>query len=1055
MAISLPSLAQGQPHWKVLFTNPSRSPFHSAFFFDEHSGFIGSFAEEGIWRTNDGGVSWLMAPLTPAPTAKPGARIIITDIRMDSRTHGWATLEAQLGCGLYETTDGGVSWHATSYIGEAVSLWQTSHAITITNRGDGGGGLANIGGAVSIDGGVTFRHTSILDSTVGMAFSDDLHGVISGFWDTTWSRTTDGGVTWFKMWGGYRKEAWGLYAAPGTSNFYAASENGWDWDNGIKLLSSAWHSVDYGATWTKLGNLPIETTGHIAGVGDQALYVQHCWRDLAAVGGFMRSTDQGRTWRDVGGPMTDEDTRFAVMGCRGEVVIGFDRVGNVWKTIDGGDGAFAQVSLATNSTLKVDSIDLCSPRDTTISIQNLGCDTIYITNATAPPMPPLTVLDPSGGPPQFPYRILPGESGTFRIRLSSLFAGVYQTRLIIELEREGVFSYDTVQINSATRFANPIIANLKSLAFDSTTLCDAQDSEIVLSNDSCFTVQIVSSLLKNGTNFALLSAVNNDSIPSGTKRVFKVRFQPRQPGVGRDTLVINLLVLGKPVKLSYPLSGTGTSDNPRFIMLLGYTRSPSTAIDFGTRTTCDPDTIVPFLITNPACYTYLNVQLRMFDSTKTTTPPNDILKWNIGDGLVHRVHNTDTIKGGILASAIRRGSYRGFIRVVHWLDGQKVDTTFVPFQVTFVQGSKTLAMDASTRDLDTLPFCSAKDISIPIDNIGCDTLFFDSLSISGAGFSIVNKPSVPFMLFDTTSNGSHGTVLVHFSPTQAGPSSGVLTIRSDADSAKLRTINFRAYATPTDTVRLGALAARVIVRPGDTSMVSIVPGKTFHGKNISQIDMILEYNGDVMEALGSAVPGPANVLASSGPESHTVGQTVQFPLQLVGPNIPLDSAVPLVSQAFHFVLSDTTLTNFKVVKLTFNRGDPVFAKCALGQAVDTGTIDLRFSCGDSLLYRMMRDGDNFRIENGIAPSMHTVRPNPVSSGPIAIPFRALRATDVELQLTNEAGQQLCAQRTSIKQSGETTFDLNAATLPSGVYHYVLRPTDGGLGLVSGEFVVMK
>src|ERR1051325_6588932 len=111
------------------------------------------------------------------------------------------------------------------------------------------------------------------------------------------------------------------------------------------------------------------------------------------------------------------------MGCRGEVVIAFDRIGNAWKTIDGGDGAFEQSSLSSFSTLAVDSINLCSVRDTIIPIKNLGCDTIYITNATAPPMPPLTVLDPSGSAPQFPYRILPGETGIVRVRLSSQIAG--------------------------------------------------------------------------------------------------------------------------------------------------------------------------------------------------------------------------------------------------------------------------------------------------------------------------------------------------------------------------------------------------------------------------------------------------------------------------------------------------------------------------------------------------------------------------------------------------------------------------------------------------------
>jgi hypothetical protein len=75
-------------------------------------------------------------------------------------------------------------------------------------------------------------------------------------------------------------------------------------------------------------------TGHIAGVG-KTIYVQSQNR---TTDGLFRSDDGGISWRAVGGPTNEFDTRFFVTGCRGEVVYAFDRNGGIYKTTDGGDG---------------------------------------------------------------------------------------------------------------------------------------------------------------------------------------------------------------------------------------------------------------------------------------------------------------------------------------------------------------------------------------------------------------------------------------------------------------------------------------------------------------------------------------------------------------------------------------------------------------------------------------------------------------------------------------------------------------------------------------------
>lgn len=325
--------------WKLLFSNPQSGSykFCSGFFLDEKTGFIGADGQQGVFKTVDSGVTWHLVPLTPAPAAYPGVMMIpIQDIRMTTRSHGWLSLEDAVGPAVYETIDGGDTWIGTSYRGDCGSVYQTPAAVIVTNRGIGGGG------AVSMDSGKTFTHLQILDSTNGIAFVDDLHGVVTGFFDTTWSRTADGGLTWQKSWSAIHNEAWSVYGASGTPNFYVAGEN--NWARSPLSESLVVRSTDYGATWSKLTNLPFRGTGHIAGVEDSVLYIQAASDDANLSTGplsMYRSTDQGRRWVTVGGPSRRCDTRFMVLGDRGEVVIAFDDLGNVWKTTDGGDGALA------------------------------------------------------------------------------------------------------------------------------------------------------------------------------------------------------------------------------------------------------------------------------------------------------------------------------------------------------------------------------------------------------------------------------------------------------------------------------------------------------------------------------------------------------------------------------------------------------------------------------------------------------------------------------------------------------------------------------------------
>ncbi len=500
--------------WQIVFSNSDGSGFRSCFFFNESTGFIAGTVSDGIFKTTNGGQTWTNTPLPfyPSnPLAPDNKAGFVTQIRMIDELHGWLTCELDrydsfpVYPGLYKTTDGGASWNFVANVKENFSdVYQTPRALVLCSRDIDAGGT----GYISLDNGLTFSPE--IPITNGVDFVDNLHGVATGFINHPWSYSANGGITWASL-PAAAIESWSVYGVKGTPWFFTAPEQD---PNPAILPSPILFSSDFGSSWSTKTVLPFRTNGHVAGFGF-TLYVQN-WNGTQTFGGktnppsgIWRSKDSGKTWVSIGGPANTNDTRFFVTGCRGEVIYAFDAQGNVWKTSDGGDGSLPQFS-PPPALVAVDSIDACTPRDTTISIPVLGCDTVLILNASAPAVPSLDILDPAtGNKPNFPIIIPADSTGNLKLELRSSVLGAYQTKVFLEFERAGFITFDTVTIKSALKFYNPIHL-LSSIRYDSTALCGSIDSVLTITNDSCFDVQLVSTQFKYGTSFAFDSTYANE-----------------------------------------------------------------------------------------------------------------------------------------------------------------------------------------------------------------------------------------------------------------------------------------------------------------------------------------------------------------------------------------------------------------------------------------------------------------------------------------------------------------------------------------------------------------
>ncbi len=1022
--------------WRKIYQNPTSSHgFRAGFFIDEKFGVIGGDGADGTFRTTDGGVTWTNTVVAGSPVGN------ITQIKMLDRLHGWMTLEVdQTIPSLYETTDGALSWQPRSLLHISTDFYINGNIFVVTSRDVIGGS-----GHLSVDGGKTFSG-NLLDSTNGVDFVDNLHGVATGFYSKNWSRTTDGGLTWMQLNPPEKVETWSIYGYKGTSTFYTAGEG--DWSKAVGAVSSVFRSVDDGASWSKVSNLPFRTTGHIAGFGEM-LYVQAYFHDLtdtkASPFGFYRSTDRGRTWFPIGGPNNVNDTRFVVLGCQGNVVIGFDPTGGVWETNDGGDGLFAQYSFS-ESPVAVGSVDPCQRRDTTISIHNDGCDTIYLTNVKLPTSPVVTAHDIGGGAPKFPYMVPPGQSVSIGVGVLDSVLGPFSTAVTLVLTRDGIEIDSTFQLTGTVRLSALPLTSGK-VVWDSVALCDMRDSIIVITNPACVTAYVTSVQLKTGTNFSIVTGLTNVPIAPGTRDTVRIRFNPTQLKASSDSVIFNVLVQGVSKRIAIAVSGIGKPDNPKLVMNLG------TEINFDTVTTCDHPGL-GWVITNPGC-TYLQMRVDLFDSTLTKPPPaNEFLARVIGPS---KIHGGDTIKAAMLVFPKVLGYYRGFMRVISQIeDGRPPDTVLFPYKV-FVKSNKILSLDDSRRDYDTIQFCDQKDALIPIVNTGCDTLTVSKLDLTGNSFQYVPLfPALPFVI----PPGKSANVVLRYLPAVSGRSIGQLVVTTNSDSAKIRTIPLEGYALPTDTITFHALSPNFFVKPGDTALIIVKPSQGYNKKGIKSVTVTLEYNGDVMTPYDYASTYTQVTGATvSMPTEVTINPNIrQLPLNIYGTDLRLDSSQAIIATKFIIAVTDTVKTQFRIASFQINQGDPFFNKCLLGGVSDTGTIGMQFVCGDSQIYRYMRFGSNFAPEDGIAPAGISVHPNPLTAqngSDLSIPFKALRKVGARLQVIDERGAVAYSEIQDVASAGASSFQFHASQLPSGSYFYRITPVDGGRGVATGDFIIRK
>lgn len=222
----------------------------------------------GVWRSTDGGVSWVETELCPIPVNAmcSGGPAAPNSFYAGTRT------------GLYVSSDNGITW-------ETVPGMATAYVIGIgINSSDSdlliAGLSSNTGIRRSADGGQTWSEVGL--STGYMKgfgcdpdHPDTMYVAMSGLSNSLYI-STDAGASWSPT--GPSGSGWGLLVAPfGTGETIIVTTS-----DGFYITD------DYGSTW----NLAVSGGSYAPAVSDGT----DLYAPVNSAGGVYESTDQGQTW---------------------------------------------------------------------------------------------------------------------------------------------------------------------------------------------------------------------------------------------------------------------------------------------------------------------------------------------------------------------------------------------------------------------------------------------------------------------------------------------------------------------------------------------------------------------------------------------------------------------------------------------------------------------------------------------------------------------------------------------------------------------------------------
>jgi hypothetical protein len=313
----------------------------------------GNFSNScGVLRSTDGGANWTQ--LGAATFMLSNFNYSLLDLFVDPASAGSTnstTLLVSTNCGIYRSTNSGVSWtYIANICAESFALGASDGSVIYA------GSLASTGVNRSTDHGLTWTKVYDATSRIKVASAPSAPGTVyaaacAGSRLDRVLRTTDRGTTWVTV--------------DSTLKSDFTRQCGYDLHIGVdggdsKLVYvggvSLYRSTNGGATFTHSGDQQVHADQHAIATDPRAPGVVYAGSD----GGIFRSLDGGVTWTSLNATIsTALFTRgIAINPLNPAQVIGGTQDNgtletngtSVWSEVSSGDGGYSAYDVNTGAT---------------------------------------------------------------------------------------------------------------------------------------------------------------------------------------------------------------------------------------------------------------------------------------------------------------------------------------------------------------------------------------------------------------------------------------------------------------------------------------------------------------------------------------------------------------------------------------------------------------------------------------------------------------------------------------------------------------------------------
>jgi len=430
LLIALSSVAGLRAQWTQSVPNlvgPEEQRIGSICF---SNGVVWAGATNTLFSSTDSGRTWNQSQSFPAEE--------ISDIAFYDSLNG---IIGTFQSGVFQTQDGGVTWsnviqsngsatyNRVAFNGSANVMHVLENNTSILNT--------------STDGGSTWQLQSFGSEGMTFAIGADKTIYVLSAGNGTWiNYSTDFGVNWSQN-GNINPDgdSQGLAAdSCDTHRLYLVNENTRTRNPNTTKIDV---TPDAGQTWQTNSSHPLDYySGSIANTS-QVLYVT----TVPTSGtGVLRSTDDGASWQDIGGPTTCFDTRSIALA-NNNIIFVLDSNGTVWSTLNsGGNKLDLGTSTRGNPTLALSGnpqqyhSNVCGPIDSVISLAVESCVPIAATiDSVNLSGSPAFTLSQAGS---FPRSLTSGDS--ISLRYWSTSAGVDTGRIQILYHLSGAARDTTI-----------------------------------------------------------------------------------------------------------------------------------------------------------------------------------------------------------------------------------------------------------------------------------------------------------------------------------------------------------------------------------------------------------------------------------------------------------------------------------------------------------------------------------------------------------------------------------------------------------------------------------